>query len=178
MMPKIVTLAILMKSLVFSQELYIDGCAVDYSLMYSLAENERHGKREIGYPYLISFNVKNDAKAMRNEMKGEWLDWRTIDCKSESQCVENLHVLINKKVFNVDLGGYQFNYKWFKFPPEVYFSVRESYSKACERLVQIYEQYGWTWDAIAIYHNTKDEFRIPYAKRLAVNYQKNQLGGK
>ena len=56
-------------------------CLVDYSIMYVLAGNERHKTRNIGYPYLISFNNAGDAKKVRGELKLNWLDKRTVDCK-------------------------------------------------------------------------------------------------
>lgn len=177
MIKKIATLVIL-ASAAFSQNYDVAECPVDYGAMYALADTERHNKRPIGYPFLISFNVKRDAVQMRDALKGEWLDWRTLDCKNSEQCVSDLEIVLAKGIENVDLGGYQFNYVWFKFPLATYFSVQDSFERACKRVTEIYLKYGWSWDAIANYHNMKDEFRIPYAKRLAANYQKIQQGGK
>ena len=57
-MKKVVLLISLNLVVVAKSNVYLYDCPVEYSVMNAIAKNERHPKREVGYPYIISFNGK------------------------------------------------------------------------------------------------------------------------
>lgn len=141
-------------------------CKVDYRILYGIAKTESHPKREVGYPYLISFNNKGESKILK-KTKGLnfiFLDNRTIDCKNTSSCIAILNFLEKKKITNLDLGAFQINYRWHKLDKESYFSVKDSLDFACSHLMTLGEERGWGWEAIASYHSKTPKHNERYRK--------------
>jgi hypothetical protein len=155
---------------------YENVCAVDYSVMFTIAQNERHPKKDIGYPYLISFNNKDDAIKAKNTLKlqSEWLDARTIDCKSLSGCKSTLAEINNLFIGNLDLGAFQINQKAFNYSDSSeYFNLKKSYKNACAIVYQHYRDTGkWDWGTIARYHSKTPVYNQAYKRRLVSNYEK------
>lgn len=68
-------------------------CNVQYDIMYLIALNEKSPKRAVGYPYLISFNNKSDAKMIKTKYSNLFMSSRTIDCENFSLCVSKVGVV-------------------------------------------------------------------------------------
>lgn len=152
---------------------YNKECIVDYSVMYVVAQNERHSKRDIGYPYLISFNSQNDVAVAKKSAKLNWLDNRTVDCRSTEQCKEDLRKINSLSIENLDLGAFQINQRWFGYEDkEEYFNLRKSYKNACNILLEHYKQTGeWSWKTIARYHSKTQKHNNMYKDRLVNNFK-------
>lgn len=158
-------------------------CLVDYSIMYVLAKNERHTSKDIGYPYLISFNNKEDALKAKNTLKLNWLDNRTVDCKSLENCQSNLSSINSMQITNLDLGGYQINQNSFNYSDKTeYFNLKKSYENACNIVYAHYlETDEWSWKTIARYHSKTPKLNKPYAMNLEKKYAnliQTQIEGK
>ena len=80
-------------------------CKIPYDRIYLIAMNERHAKRPIGYPYLISINNKREARVLKNALPKLFIDNRTIDCKNKELCTKITEELIKKGYTNIDLGA-------------------------------------------------------------------------
>ena len=153
---------------VAKNNVYLYNCPVEYSLMYAIAMNERHPKKEIGYPFIISFNGKLPAtlEKVLIEYGLIKLDDRSFDCKNLRKCIVATTYLIDKGFKNLDLGAYQINYKYHKFELLSYFSLKESYKKACSILVDNIAKYGYSLKAIAGYHSFTKKHNLKYAKKI------------
>ena len=124
---------------VLSALLYAD-CPIDYSVMYVLAGNEKHITKDIGYPYLISFNNTKDAEKARDKLALNWLDGRTVDCTDLTICKSNLKEINSLMVTNLDLGAFQINQDCFNFEnTDQYFVLKKSYEKACNIVYSHYQ---------------------------------------
>ncbi|MFA6195347.1 MAG: hypothetical protein WC656_01730 [Sulfurimonas sp.] len=159
--------------LALSTSLFAD-CQVDYAIMYTIAKNERHANRNIGYPYLISFNSEKDANRARQELELNWLDKRTVDCGEAAACKSDLSDINAISITNLDLGAYQINQKSFNFEDaDEYFVLKNSYENACGIVYAHYEETKeWTWRTIARYHSKTEKYNRIYAMNLAKNYSK------
>lgn len=156
---------------------YLYQCEIDYTIMYAIAATEGHGKREIGYPYLISLNQKiTNKKEIKKKFHIIFLDKRSIDCKNKNTCVALTHYLVNKEVKNIDLGAFQINYIYHPLPIEVYFDLKKSYKYACFYIEKLVKKYGYTWSNIAKYHSFNRGENKKYLKRLQQNYIKYSKG--
>lgn len=157
--------------LAFSTILYAD-CTVDYSVMYVIAKNERHALKDVGYPYLISFNNQDDANKARKELNLNWLDKRTVDCGELSTCKSNLLNLNLIKITNLDLGAYQINQNFNNFEnANEYFVLKKSYEKACDIVYRHYQETKkWDWQTIARYHSKTQKYNHIYAANLEEKY--------
>jgi len=136
--------------------------------MYAIAKNERHIKREIGYPYIISFNgtVPVELERVLTEYGIEKLDNRSFDCKSLKKCIVATTYLIDKGFKNLDLGAFQINYKYHEFDISSYFSLKESYKNACSILINNIKEYGYSLETIAGYHSFTKKHNLKYAKKI------------
>lgn len=162
---KISILLALLSSILFSEEF---KCKVDDRIMYGIACIEKHNKRPVGYPYLISLNNKSDQKKAKENkvLKPLFLDTRTIDCKDAKQCVKIYNLLHKIGIKNLDNGGFQINNLfWTMNETEDYFDVKKSYIKACE-IVQSYNIKEWSWENIAKYHSKTENLNKKYKKIL------------
>jgi len=148
---------------------YLYDCSVPYETIRLVAVAERHIKRDIGYPYLISFNSKNkDIQEILKGFKYERLDSRTIDCKSESNCINITKKLISFNQVNLDLGAFQQCYRYFKYEDmSNYFSLKKSYKKTCNILEDLIKRYGYSWDTIGMYHNRKSKEKERWLKLIS-----------
>jgi len=147
---------------------YKYDCSIDHSIMSVIASVERHNKREVGYPYLISFNNSFDADEIREFIPDlKWLDNRTIDCINSESCVELFVTLKELHITNIDSGAYQINYKWHKYNDETYFNLKKSYIAACSIITHNIEVYGYSWDSIARYHSYTKSLREKYLKYIS-----------
>ena len=149
-------------------------CLVDYKIMYALADCENHKNRDIGYPYLISFNNKKDAIRVKKKLKLNWLDSRSVDCRNLSTCKRNLKDINSMKITNLDLGAYQINQDIFSYKDkDNYFVLKQSYKNACDIVYKHYrETKEWTWETIARYHSKTPKYNKIYADNLKKNYLK------
>jgi len=165
--------------ILFASSLLLAECKVDYSVMYSIANCEKHGKREVGYPYLISFNSKKEAKKAKQVLKLNWLDSRSVDCLSLNKCKENLESLEKLGIKNLDLGAYQINKYWFDYKDyDEYFVLVKSYENACTKVYQNYKDTKvWSWETIARYHSKTPKFNKKYASCLQKKYSSLNLQG-
>jgi len=154
-------------------------CKVDDRIMYAIAKIERHKATPIGYPYLISINLKKDQKEMRNDasLKKYFLDRRTLDCKSQTECVAVLNKLKSHKITNLDCGAYQINSKYWSLEDKDYFDIRKSYFKACE-IVMSHNKAKWTWENIAKYHSKTKRYNDRYKKYLIATIEKSMESGR
>lgn len=173
-MSKVLIVALLV-SLLKSTNLYSDTCLLQHDLMFAVASTEANNNRDIGYPYLISFNdFKNKSKMLKIQktLKGmvyEKIDKRTIDCIEQENCTKILDRLLLNNIQNVDLGAFQICYKWHKLPKKDYFSLTSSYKKACSLIQEKILKHGNTWKSIAMYHSSTPKINAKYIKKLQKN---------
>jgi len=154
-----------------STQLYSD-CKVDYALMYTIATAERQKNKDIGYPYLISFNNRQDAKKAKKHIQLNWLNSRTVDCSNLDNCKRKLSLINNLGINNLDLGAFQHNQKWFNYKnKENYFVLINNYNKTKKILCDLYhENKRWDWNTIAKYHSRTPSLNKEYAKNLKKIY--------
>lgn len=157
----------------------VANCKVKHELMYAIASVEKHPKLDVGYPYIISFNNKEDWIKKDEVLKGSKFrtfknDNRTIDCLTENNCVSIAKKLINKKIVNMDMGAFQICYRWHKYSINTYFDLIKSYNKACSLVMSHVKRKGNTWEAIASYHSQTKKFNERYShliqKKLIQQY--------
>lgn len=168
----------LILTLVFSVSFGVaEECKLSHESMVLIAKVEKHPKRKLGYPYLISFNKEKDAIKAQKKYKqffipNKGVD-RTIDCQSEEMCRIILSNLVKDGITNLDLGAFQINYIYHKMKDYEYFRVAESYEYACSYAQSFIEEYGSTFKALAMYHSKTPKYRNKYAKRLYDEYKKS-----
>ena len=167
-MKKAMLLMVSIITLVANNRVYIYNCPIEYSILYSIASVERHPKRSIGYPYIISFNkqIPKKLKIKLTKLGLKSLDGRSYDCKNMRLCVESARTIVGAGYENIDLGPFQINYMFYKDNFFKYFSLKESYKKACSILTNLIEKYGYTWETIAKYHSFKKDKNLKYLKKL------------
>ncbi|MBD3840041.1 MAG: hypothetical protein IE878_06630, partial [Epsilonproteobacteria bacterium] len=110
-------------------------CKVDDRILYGIACIEKHKKRPVGYPYIISLNNEKDQKKAKTfvEIKDLFLDSRTLDCDNQERCVKVFNFLLSKGIKNLDNGGFQLNNLYWEVEQVAdYFDPYKSYLKACE----------------------------------------------
>ena len=163
-------LFLLLPLFVFAKE-----CVIDYKMLYAIAVNEHHKKRDVGYPYLISFNRQTDRFKLRPEHKAWMLDTRTLDCHSQGECSKIASYLISKGVKNMDLGPFQICYLYHgkKMPLRSFFDLKDSFVYAKEFAKRLVKEHGCTWEALARYHSATKTHNIKYARRLRHAYYEN-----
>ena len=148
------------------------NCPIPYEIMYSIAHTERHIKRKVGYPYLISFNKKINIDILK-DFEFIKLDNRTIDCLEQDNCIKITKHLLQNNIKNLDLGGFQINIIYHnKYPISDYFNVSSSYQIACNILVDLVRKYGWSWKTIGKYHSFTEDKSQNYYQKVA-NYFKS-----
>jgi len=148
------------------------GCKIESDIIVSILGVEGHPKRRLGYEYLICFNNENDARAIKKILPELFLDSRTIDCKNASVCQALTEKLLNIGITNVDLGSFQLNLKWHRYPVDTYFDFSKSYKIACRYLEDMIAKYGYNWYAIASYNSQTPEHNYKYQKILREKYSK------
>lgn len=153
--------------------LIASDCALDYKILYGIAEMERHTNRDVGYPYIISFNNKKDShfffsskKKKKEGFSYEKLDNRSIDCLSLENCVKITEFLFANKIINLDLGAFQINSKWHKYETSHYFKLGKSSMIVCEILTELESRKGWSWKTLASYHSSTEHLNRRYGERL------------
>lgn len=180
-MKRLVTVILMLSQLSFSLEDSSGkpvSCELSHESMVLIAKTEKHPKRRLGYPYLISFNNESDAKKVYQRYQvmfipNKGVD-RSIDCVNEETCVNVLQELITQGIDNVDLGGFQINYRHHKLRHEYYFRVAESYEYACSYAYGFVRKHGETFKSLAMYHSQTPKYRNIYAKRMYDEYKKSQ----
>ena len=161
--------------LCLSGYLLADSCTVNYKMLYAIAQNERHKKRDVGYPYLISFNHIQDRFKLKPEHRKWMLDNRTLDCQNQKLCTQIASYLVSKGVRNMDIGPFQICYKFHgkKMPLENFFKLNESFIFAKNYTQFLVNHYGCTWEALARYHSGTKRLNLIYAKGLKNAYYSN-----
>ncbi|WP_152184862.1 hypothetical protein [Sulfurimonas indica] len=159
-----------------SMEKEVNNCQIDNQILLLIASAERCNQREIGYPYLISFNSKKEKEQARKIANFKWIDNRTADCLDAKNCTEALTFLLKNKITNLDLGPYQLNYIYQKLPLQDYFNVKKSYEYACGLIYQNIKKYGYSWDTIAMYHSHTKKHKEKYLRILSANIKKLKSG--
>jgi len=167
-MRKIVIFVILAKCLM--AEYYLE-CNIDYGIMRYIAQVERSIYRDIGYPYIISFNNKIRIKI---PFEYKQLDNRSLDCITKENCIEITNFLLKRDITNLDLGAFQLNYIWNKIPIEKYFILNDSYVKACKNIEILIDRYGYSWETIAKYHSFRKKHINKYLKLISNVYKQNK----
>jgi len=148
------------------------ACEVDDRIMYSIAEIEKHQKRIVGYPYLISFNDKQDLSKLNDSIKSFFIDNRTIDCLNIQVCNKLLNLFIMNGIKNLDCGAFQLNYMYWKLPIGEYFDIKKSYLKACS-IIENNNKLKWSWSNIANYHSSTPKINKKYQALLLASIKKN-----
>jgi hypothetical protein len=147
---------------IFTGATWLD-CPFDYGLLRLIATAERHAKRDIGYPYLISFNNPEDSGQITPDIYNYIkLDNRTIDCLNYENCIHIANTLLEKQIYNIDFGGFQLNYRFNKIETNLFFEIEGSYRRACNNLVTLVNNYGYSWETIAKYHSFTKKHNIKY----------------
>lgn len=155
----------------FSANILADSsCKVESNIIVSILGAEGHPKKRLGYEYLICFNNEKDARLIRAFVPELFLDGRTIDCKSPAVCQTLTKKLLDLGIINVDLGAFQLNPRWHKYPIDTYFDFNKSYLIACAYLEEMISRYGYNWYAIASYNSQTPEFNYKYQKILKERY--------
>lgn len=161
---------------IFAQTTNNQECTLSHKIIYGIAKNERHAKRDVGYPYIISFNNNEDLEMVKDDLKQLnliILDNRSVDCKSKEICAAVTKYLVeNYKIVNLDLGAFQHCYIYYKYPYENYFDLKKSYQKTCEIVEDDIKKYGFTWETIARFHNSKEGLNKIYRDKLQENILK------
>ena len=142
-------------------------CGLSYDLMEVIAKVEGTSKREVGYPYIISFNNPIDYKEVLKGKDFKYINSRTLDCKNLSNCVNILKTLENKKIRNLDLGAFQMNYIYHKFDRKEYFILERSYERACSFLESLIAKHGYSWETVARYHSATPAHNLKYRKKIS-----------
>lgn len=145
-----------------------DECIITYKMLYAIAKNEKHKHRDVGYPYLISFNNKSDIKKLQNADKKMMLDNRTMDCQNREYCTYVASYLIESGVKNMDVGPFQICYMYHKnkMSLDQFFSLKDSFEFAKKFSEQNTRVHGCTWKALARYHSATPSHNNKYAKGL------------
>lgn len=157
---------------------YILGCNIDYSIMRTIAKQEGSQYRNVGYPYIISFNKIEQIEEVRDLfINSEQLDKRHFDCKNEGECVRILAEFDKKGIHNIDVGAFSLNFIYSKdhISYSDFFTLDQSYKRACSMLNNLIKQYGYSWDTIAKYHSKTPKHKEKYLMHLIAKY-KNQIG--
>lgn len=147
-------------------------CKVDDRIMFSIAEVEKHAKRDVGYPYLISLNNTKDKEKLSEDFTPYFLDNRTIDCENYENCILIAKTLIENGVTNLDNGAFQINYNYWKMPLGNYFDIKKSYLKACS-IIESHNTKEWTLRNIANYHSGTPSLNKKYRAKLLAKINKN-----
>lgn len=150
------------------------SCKVDDRIMYAIAKVESHKSTPVGYPYLISINTRRDQIKARKDasLKKYFLDRRTLDCNTQTECIAVLKKLQSHEITNLDCGAFQINRQYWSLKDEDYFDVKKSYLKACE-IVMSYNKSKWTWENIAKYHSKTKKYNDRYKKYLITTIERN-----
>jgi len=149
--------------------LYAKTCNFEYEVIYQIAANERHPQRDVGYPYLISFNNQSDMEKIVKKFENKYikLDNRTIDCKSLDVCINIFRFLWINGISNIDLGAFSINPRFYKAKePKEYFDLKDSSDKVCEILEKLKEKYGWSWETMGKYHSWTKELNTAYTDKI------------
>lgn len=141
-------------------------CIIHDNVLHAIAAIEGHSKREKGYPYIISFNKQSDMKELTQDERWFAIDKRTIDCVNLENCISVYEELVNLNIINVDLGAFQINPKFHKYGADNYFVFDKSKQRACEILMKIKKDWGWSWESLARYHSGNKRHNQAYQKRL------------
>lgn len=159
--------------------LFAKECEIGYKVLYTIAQAERHPKKEVGYPYLISFNKTQQIailKKLKPELKYKVLDKRSVDCLNTHNCVLIFKELQKHSINNVDLGAFQINPIYHKYPAEQYFTLKSSLLIACQIVTDLKNKYGWSWESLARYHSYKKNNNYKYQGYLKRYAQTNGNG--
>lgn len=148
------------------------NCTATYEMLYAIASNERHKSRDVGYPYLISFNKKTDVRKLKVEDKRFMIDNRTLDCRNKANCTQIIGYLTKMGVKNMDLGPFQICYMYHKnnLYPHQFFSLKDSFEFAKNLSNSNFKKHGCTWEALARYHSATPYHNKKYAKGLINAY--------
>jgi hypothetical protein len=144
----------------------------DPSMIDTIASVEGHPGKPPVYPYIISFNSKKEAQEIKKIISDGWLDNRTYDCDNPERCVNVAKALVEYGVQNLDLGAYQFNYNYHKFPFSDYFDNAKAEERVCEYLLALYERYGWSWETLARYHSNSPKRNALYQSFLKNRFER------
>ncbi|RDU55068.1 hypothetical protein CQA49_00885 [Helicobacter sp. MIT 00-7814] len=153
-------------------------CQIHDDVLFGIATIEGHPKRDLGYPYIISFNKKSDIYKLTEDDRWFSIDSRTIDCLDTDRCLAVYSEIRDLGIKDIDLGAFQINPRFWQYNPEEYFDFEKSKQRACEILTKIKDRHGWSWESIAKYHSKKKENNLAYQKRLKAYWEKSQAEAK
>jgi len=160
---------VMLTSNLFASSAYIGNCNLHYDLLRTIAQVEKHPKRDVGYPFLISFNSQDEQTTnLLKKFQFIRLDRRTIDCKNQTNCTNIVKTLIKNNKKNIDLGAFQICYRFHKMNNiKEYFSLKQSYLKACSILEHLIKRKGYSWDTISMYHSYTTKHKQKYLKLIS-----------
>jgi hypothetical protein len=153
--------------------LYSSHCILDKQLEVALLKTEGASSKRLGYPYIIAFNNKSEAVKVRSGLPSIFLNWRVVDCKSESYCIQLTQALIGNGITNLDLGAFQLNYKFHPGKLSTFFNYEKSRDKACKFMYSLSKQEGWSWKSIAMYHSRTQSHNEKYQTILKKHFKQN-----
>jgi len=130
----------------------------------------RNGKP---YPYFVCLNERALIKGLPR------ISGNCYDCISPALCRVFVLKLIKAGITNFDAGSFQWNYRaWVKrgWPQEDYlntaFSLEEAGKRACRFISRFVRKYGYTANAVALYHSATPRFNYRYAVKVYREYLK------
>ena len=158
--------------LLFPFSLFGYECKVSNDVLLLILNVEKHKNKEIGYPYLISFNNKGDSRILKKTSIGKYfIDSRTIDCKKDEICVDITKTLLEVGINNLDLGAFQINAMYHHLDISDYFDIKKSYKFACGIISNNIRKHGFSLESIARYHSETKKYNIAYQKGLIKSYE-------
>jgi hypothetical protein len=160
------SLAVAMFASVFA----FGNCVIEEPLLEAINAIEGHPSKEPRYPYIISFNRKQDSRLAKDAGLQGWLDNRTIDCGDQQTCAELTGILVDAGIRNLDLGAYQINYIYHKYSFDEYFDNTKAEVRVCEILFDLYKKRGWSWEVLGRYHSSVPKRNEFYRTKLADKY--------
>ena len=159
---------------VFVSLSYSNVCKIDNKIMYSILKNEAYSQKDVGYPYIISFNdVSDQLMIKKTKLKQYMINPRNLDCQNKEFCEKVLKALVKNNITNVDLGPYQIHYKshYKTVPISTFFDLQKSYIFACNYVKTKIKKYGFNWYAIASYHSETPKYNAKYQISLKEHYR-------
>ena len=159
---------------VFVSLSYSNVCKIANKIMYSILKNEAYSQKDVGYPYIISFNdVSDQLMIKKTKLKQYMINPRNLDCQNKEFCEKVLKALVKNNITNVDLGPYQIHYKshYKTVPISTFFDLQKSYIFACNYVKTKIKKYGFNWYAIASYHSETPKYNAKYQISLKEHYR-------
>lgn len=149
-------------------------CAIPDKIMLTILMAEGSKKRELGYPYIIRINGKDNIQKADTLLKKESikkLSRSVYDCINKSTCKDIASKLIDNKITNMDLGPFQTNYYFHPSQIKNFFSLQTAFLLSCKFNHENINRFGYSWKTIARYHSGTPKLNRRYQNILIANYK-------